>query len=152
MAYTLNRRQRISYTDRFDQYRKTSPTPTNANGFMKDIAFSETPLRSKVWCLWMNRPDINTYQAPIGRTLATSFDVLDFLEWPIGCDIKDQDILCCKTPGHPQFNEFFVVQGFGSARIKRGGRNANCVIVRIKRMLPGPGLEHVNDPPPEVTP
>jgi hypothetical protein len=144
MSYTLNARQVRAYTDRFDIYRRADPIPENTRGFKKDIAYSVTPVASMVWCLWMNHPDINRYNAPIGRTLADASDVLDVIQFPIGVDIQDQDCLRLRTPGHPQTGEWFIVMGFGAARQTRGGRQGNYIEVRIKRMLAAPGLEGVS--------
>ncbi len=144
MSYTLTARQKLAYTDRFDIYRRVDPIPENTRGFKKDINYSVTPVASSVRCLWMNHPDINAYRAPIGRTLTESADVLDVVHFPMGVDIKDQDCLRLRTPGHPQTGEWFIVMGFGAARQSRGNRQGNYIEVRIKRMLAAPGLEGVS--------
>jgi len=143
MSYTINARQTIAYTDRFDVYRMSETLLVNANGVQIDPVFDTTPVYSGVRCLWMNRADINSPGGAIGRSLAESSDVLDVIHFPVGVTIKDQYALHCKTTGHPQYGEWFIVQGFGALRPERGKRKGNYLQIRAKRMLAPPGLEGI---------
>ena len=140
MSYTLTRRQAMAYTDRFDIYAKAAPR-RNVNNQQLNVLYSATPVAKQVRCLWMNHPDINELHEPMGRTLSEMADTLDVVHFPVGVDVKDQYALQCKTKGHPQFGEWFIVMGFGALRISRGKRQGNYLEVRLKRMMAPPGLE-----------
>ena len=142
-SYTLTPRQVLTWTDRFDVYNPVMPIPTDAGGLKAVRPYNPVPDIVNMRCQWMNHPDINEYKAPLGRTLSQSPDVLDILDVPPGLPIKDQTYLQCKTRGHPQYGEWFLVMGFGALRIIRGNRKGNYMRVRMKRDTCPPGLEGI---------
>lgn len=135
----LTPRQTYFYTDTVDIHRHAT-LDKDANNVVQEPQYNATAQATSVACMWQSMAEDNQLRHPAGRLENDILFTLDRFFFDVTTDIKDQDAIKVTTSGHPQVNQWFIVQGFGKARVTRSGRRGNYVLVYAKRVNTPPGL------------
>ena len=128
----LTERQQESYTDLVDLYSVSRQSGAATDGFAKDVA-PPALVASSVRALLHASP-ANVEPTALGRSFTDNLFTMDKLKVEASQEIEDGWYFQLKTPGHPDLNKWWAIQGGPRITPSRGDREANEAVVLCKRV------------------
>jgi hypothetical protein len=145
----LNKRQERFYQDRANVYKPQALTTKTGSVRMKDRKVSASPIATNIPCMMLSKPEASE-AGVIGRSekdlVMFSLDRFRFAADQKADDgstlqVDDGYIIQLKTPGHPDYDGWWICQGGSKIRIRRTRRDVNIQTVNCKRTTQPFGVE-----------
>lgn len=133
----LNARQKALYRDLVNIYRPTTPTSTTSTGTKKDPLFELAT--ENVKCKFYPNNTVSNL-TKIGRVQSDAKAELELFHFEAGTAVRDTYIVQLKTPGHPDYDKWFVIVGDPEQRPSSGVRRSNYCEATARRRAVGPIL------------
>jgi hypothetical protein len=132
LKYVLTERQRLQFTDRVDIYQPSTPFTDPVTGQTGAPTFPITPTYYDVPCWFDPTPETEEIKTQ-GRNKVVNMFTLDKIRFNVEQPIADAWGIVIRTPGHPEYGTFYVVQGnplnrFASSPV----RDSNFAFVYVK--------------------
>jgi len=124
----LSVRQTRAYTDTVDVYEPTLSAGANS---LTDWTYPATPTYTMVKCRIQPKPEALVPMI-MGRSGADQIDTTDILHVPISQEISTKAAVRLTTPGHPEYGNFWQIQGDARVQGWRAGKKSYYLKRSIK--------------------